>query len=68
MEMKRSTIEIRNGIRQPSSAKSAAVIPLRVPYKRLLWDSAKLEFTNSADATKLVRRQHTREGWEQIIG
>ena len=30
--------------------------------------AAKLEFTNSADATTLVRRQHTREGWEQIIG
>jgi hypothetical protein len=39
-----------------------------VPYKRLLWDTAKLEFTNSPEATKLVRRQQTREGWEKIIG
>jgi Oxidoreductase family, NAD-binding Rossmann fold/Oxidoreductase family, C-terminal alpha/beta domain len=51
-----------------AEAVTLAVIALRVPYKRLLWDSAKLEFTNSADATKLVRRQQTREGWEQIIG
>jgi hypothetical protein len=51
-----------------AEAVTLAVIALRVPYKRLLWDSAKLEFTNSADATKLVRRQQTREGWEKIIG
>jgi len=51
-----------------AEAVTLAVIALRVPYKRLLWDSATLEFTNSADATKLVRRQQTREGWERIIG
>jgi hypothetical protein len=43
-------------------------IALRVPYKRLLWDAAKMEFTNSAEATKLVRREEYRPGWERIIG
>ena len=47
-----------------AEAVTLAVIALRVPYKRLLWDSAKLEFTNSPEATKLVRRQQTRPGWE----
>ena len=51
-----------------AEAVTLAVIALRVPYRRLIWDSAKLEFTNSADATKLVRRQQMRQGWEQIIG
>jgi len=51
-----------------AEAVTLALIALRVPYKRLLWDSAKLEFSNSADATKLVRRQQTRAGWEQIVG
>jgi len=51
-----------------AEAVTLAPIALRVPYKRLLWDSAKLEFTNSADATKLVRRQQMRQGWDQIIG
>jgi len=45
-----------------AEAVTLAVIALRVPYKRLLWDSAKLEFTNSEEATKLVRRQQTRQG------
>jgi hypothetical protein len=51
-----------------AEAVTLAMIALRVPYKRLLWDAAKLEFTNSAEATKLVRRQQVREGWEHIIG
>jgi len=51
-----------------AEAVTLALIALRVPYKRLLWDSGKLEFTNSAEATKLVRRQQTRPGWEEIIG
>ena len=34
------------------------------PYKRLLWDAAAMAFTNSPEATKLVRRQQYREGWE----
>ena len=51
-----------------AEAVTLALVALRVPYKRLVWDSAKLEFTNSADATTLVRRQQMRAGWEQIIG
>ena len=49
-----------------AEAVTIALIALRVPYKRLLWDSANLTFTNSADATTLVRRQQTRAGWEQF--
>ena len=51
-----------------AEAVTLALVALRVPYKRLQWDSAKLEFVNSADATKLVRRQQMRAGWEEIIG
>jgi hypothetical protein len=47
-----------------AEAVTLANIALRVPYKRLLWDAAKMEFTNSPDATKLVRRERTRPGWE----
>jgi hypothetical protein len=47
-----------------AEAVTLATIALRVPYKRLLWDAAKLEFTNSPEATKLVRREQTRPGWE----
>ena len=36
-------------------AVALAIIALRVPYKRLLWDAAKMEFTNSPEANKLVR-------------
>ncbi len=43
-------------------------IALRVPYKRLVWDAQKMMFTNSADATKLVRREQYRTGWDAIIG
>jgi hypothetical protein len=50
-----------------AEAVTIALVALRVPYKRLQWDSAKLEFSNSADATKLVRRQQVREGWDRII-
>ncbi len=42
-------------------------IALRVPYKRLLWDAQKMAFTNSAEATKLVRREQYRQGWEPLI-
>ena len=49
-------------------AVTLAGIALRVPYKRLLWDAEKMEFTNSADATKLVRRAQYREGWDKLIG
>ena len=47
-----------------AEAVTLAVISLRVPYKRLLWDTAKLEFTNSPEANKLIRREQTRPGWE----
>ena len=47
-----------------AEAVTLATIALRVPYKRLLWDSSKLEFTNSPEATTLVRRAQTRAGWE----
>ena len=51
-----------------AEAVALASIALRVPYKRLMWDAAKMEFTNSPEATKLVRRETYREGFEQIIG
>jgi hypothetical protein len=47
-----------------AEAVALAGIALRVPYKRLLWDAAKMEFTNSSDATALVRRPEYRPGWE----
>lgn len=47
-------------------AVALAIIALRVPYKRLMWDAAKMEFTNSPEANKLVRRQQTRPGWERM--
>jgi hypothetical protein len=50
-----------------AEAVTIASIALRVPYKRLLWDSQKMEFTNSEVATKLVRREQYRAGWEQIF-
>jgi hypothetical protein len=51
-----------------AEAVTLASIALRVPYKRLLWDSQKMEFTNSTEATKLVRREQYRSGWEAIFG
>lgn len=50
-----------------AEAVTLGCIALRVPYKRLLWDAQKMEFTNSAEATKLVRRERYREGWEPLI-
>lgn len=47
-----------------AEAVTLATIALRVPYKRLLWDSNNLQFTNSPEATKLVRREQIRPGWE----
>jgi len=32
----------------------------------LLWDSQKMEFTNSEAATKLVRREQYRPGWDSL--
>ena len=47
-----------------AEAVTLANIALRVPYKRLMWDAQKMEFTNSPDATKLVRREQYRDGWQ----
>jgi hypothetical protein len=47
-----------------AEAVTLANIALRVPYKRLMWDAQKMEFTNSPEATKLVRREQYREGWQ----
>jgi hypothetical protein len=64
---------IRNGTKSRGSfeevsalaeAVSLAGIALRVPYKRLVWDAQKTEFTNSAEANKLIRREEYRKGWE----
>jgi Oxidoreductase family, C-terminal alpha/beta domain/Oxidoreductase family, NAD-binding Rossmann fold len=51
-----------------AEAVTLANIALRVPYKRLFWDSQKMEFTNSPEASKLVRREQYRDGWEKTIG
>jgi hypothetical protein len=48
-----------------AEAVTLANIALRVPYKRLMWDAAKSEFTNSPEANKLVRREQYRPGWEK---
>ncbi|HEY8551443.1 MAG TPA: Gfo/Idh/MocA family oxidoreductase [Vicinamibacterales bacterium] len=48
-----------------AEAVTLGAIALRVPYKRLLWDAASETFTNSAEATRLVRRKAYREGWEE---
>lgn len=68
---------IRNGTKSRGSfeqvaplaeAVTLAMIALRVPNKRLLWDPEAMAFRNSADATALVRRAEYRRGWEAIIG
>jgi hypothetical protein len=51
-----------------AEAVTLAGIALRVPYKRLDWNAETMEFTNSPDANKLVRREAYREGWERLIG
>jgi hypothetical protein len=50
-----------------AEAVTLANVALRVPYKRLLWDTQKMEFTNSAEANKYVRREQYRQGWESLI-
>jgi hypothetical protein len=50
-----------------AEAVSLANISLRVPYKRLMWNTERMEFTNSADANKFVRREHYRDGWEKLF-
>jgi hypothetical protein len=50
-----------------AEAVTLAGIALRVPYKRLLWDAVKMEFSNSAEATRLVRRAQYRTGWDALF-
>ena len=50
-----------------AEAVSLAGVAMRVPYKRLLWDAEKMEFTNSTEANKLVRREQYREGWDRLF-
>ena len=49
-----------------AEAVTIACIALRVPYKRLLWNAQKVEFTNSPEANQLIRREY-RQGWERLI-
>lgn len=51
-----------------AEAVALAGIALRVPYTRLLWDADRMAFTNSAEATRLVRREGYRPGWDTLIG
>jgi Oxidoreductase family, C-terminal alpha/beta domain/Oxidoreductase family, NAD-binding Rossmann fold len=50
-----------------AEAVTLATIALRVPYKRLLWDAQKMEFSNSPEANKLVRREEYRKGWDTLL-
>ena len=51
-----------------AEAVTLAAIALRVPYKRLLWDAKKMEFTNSTEANAYIRREQYRDGWDKLIG
>ena len=51
-----------------AEAVTLANIALRVPYKRLLWDAARMEFTNAPEANAFVRREQYRDGWATQIG
>jgi hypothetical protein len=50
-----------------AEAVTLACIALRVPYKRLMWDAEKMEFTNSPEANKYIRREQYREGWDRLF-
>ena len=52
--------QLRGRSRALAEAVTLANIALRVPYKRLLWDSARMEFTNSPEANRFVRREQYR--------
>jgi hypothetical protein len=67
---------IKNGAKSKGSFEEVAPlaeavtlgnIALRVPYKRLIWNAKDMAFTNSPEATALVRREQYRAGWETII-
>jgi hypothetical protein len=51
-----------------AEAVALGAIALRVPSTRLLWDPHTATFTNSAEATRLVRREAYRDGWETLVG
>ncbi len=68
---------IRNGSKSKGSFEEVAAlaeavtlgnIALRVPYKRLVWNARDMVFTNSQEATALVRREQYRPGWDTLIG
>jgi hypothetical protein len=68
---------IKKGTKSKGSFEEVAVlaeafalgcIALRVPYKRLLWDKDRMEFTNAPEANAYIRREQYREGWETLIG
>jgi hypothetical protein len=50
-----------------AEAVALAGIALRVPYKRLMWDAARTEFTNAPEANALIRRAEYRAGWETLL-
>ena len=50
-----------------AEAVALAGIALRVPYKRLMWNSERMEFTNAPEANAFVRREQYREGWQTQI-
>jgi hypothetical protein len=50
-----------------AEAVALAGIALRVPYKRLLWDASKMEFTNAPEANAYVRREQYRAGWDRLF-
>jgi Oxidoreductase family, C-terminal alpha/beta domain/Oxidoreductase family, NAD-binding Rossmann fold len=67
---------IKNGTKSKGSFEQAAAlsesimlagIALRVPFKRLLWDSPSMRFTNADEATALVRRERYRDGWDAMF-
>ena len=51
-----------------AEAVALAGIALRVPYKRLIWDTAQGRFTNSDEANALIRRAAYRPGWHTLVG
>jgi hypothetical protein len=47
-----------------AEAVALGAIALRVPYRRLLWDASRMEFTNAPEANAFVRREVYRAGWQ----
>ena len=59
--------EVEGELRALAEAVTLAGVALRVPYKRLLWNATKMEFTNAPEANALVRRPEYRPGWETLF-